>query len=133
MNNIIVILFCSTIFAANCDAAPIPDTGQTKCYDVVGKEITCPSVNQPLYGQDSNRIINPLSYTKFCRKGIPLFDSVKSWYMIRDNVTGLFWEMKTNQDGFTNYLDPHDADNVYTWYDSNHSTNGAIKINPTSR
>jgi hypothetical protein len=29
-------------------AAPVPDTGQTKCYDVAGKEITCPSPGQSL-------------------------------------------------------------------------------------
>ena len=37
---------------------------------------------------------------------------------------GLIWEMKTNKDGVKNYNDPHDADNTYTWYDSNPATNG---------
>jgi hypothetical protein len=30
--------------------APVPDTGQTKCYDVAGNVITCPSPGQPFYG-----------------------------------------------------------------------------------
>ena len=47
-----------------------------------------------------------------------------SWVMVRDNVTGLIWETKTSKNGGTNYSDPHDADNKYTWYDSNPATNG---------
>lgn len=43
-------------------AAPVPDTGQTKCYNN-GVEITCPSPGQAFYGQDANYSINPLSYT----------------------------------------------------------------------
>ena len=38
--------------------------------------------------------------------------------MVRDNVTGLIWEVKTD-DGSV-----HDKDNQYTWYDSNPATNG---------
>jgi Protein of unknown function (DUF1566) len=34
---------------------------------------------------------------------------------LTDNLTGLVWEKKTNLDGTTNLLDPHDADNYYTW------------------
>ncbi len=104
-------------------AAPIPDTGQTTCYDNT-KEIACPSPGERYYGQDGNYSINPMSYTNLDDKGQALPDSATSWTMVKDNVTGLFWEMKTNKDGVTNYNDPHDADNVYTWYDSNPSTNG---------
>lgn len=31
----------------------LPDTGQHKCYDNDGNEITCPSAGQPLHGQDA--------------------------------------------------------------------------------
>jgi hypothetical protein len=99
------------LFAAVALTAPVPDTGQTKCYDVAGNVITCPSPGQALYGQDANYTINPMSYTKL--------DG-----MVKDNVTGLIWEAKTNMDGVQNYNDPHDADNTYTWYDSNPATNG---------
>ena len=34
--------------------APVPDTGQTTCYDVAGSVIPCPSSGQALYGQDAN-------------------------------------------------------------------------------
>ena len=44
--------------------------------------------------------------------------------MVRDNVTGLIWEVKQAKDDVSDYSNPHDADNTYTWYDSNPETNG---------
>ncbi|MGD9975611.1 MAG: DUF1566 domain-containing protein [Desulfatirhabdiaceae bacterium] len=114
------------LMAAPLFSAPVPDTGQTKCYDVVGNVITCPSPGQPLYGQDANYTINPMSYTKLDGSGNGLPVSATSWAMVRDNVTGLIWEVKTNKDGVPNYDNPHDADNWYYWYDSNPATNGGV-------
>jgi hypothetical protein len=102
----------------------VPDTGQTLCYDVAGNVITCPSPGQALYGQDGNYSINPMSYTKLDAYGNDLPDSATTWYMVRDNVTRLIWEMKNNKDDKADYSNPHDADNEYTWYDSNPATNG---------
>ena len=118
------------IFTAVAWAATVPDTGQTTCYDVAGKVISCPSPGQALYGQDANYTINPMSYTKIDGSGNSLPDSAMSWVMVRDNVTGLVWETKTNKDGVKNYNDPHDADNDYTWYDSNPATNNGYPGTP---
>jgi hypothetical protein len=111
------------LFAAVTWAVPVPDTGQTKCYNAT-VEIPCPSPGQPFYGQDANFSINPMSYTKLDGSGNALPVSATSWVMVRDNVTGLIWEVKTNKDGVPNHDDPHDADNMYSWYDSNPATNG---------
>jgi len=43
---------------------------------------------------------------------------------VQDNVTGLIWEIKDNKDGTAAYANPHDADNIYTWFDDNASRNG---------
>jgi hypothetical protein len=80
--------------------------------------ITCPSPGQPFYGQDGNYTINPPSYTKLDAQGNDLADDAPSWVMVRDNVTRLIWEMKTDDGSI------HDKDNKYTWYDSNPTTNG---------
>ena len=98
-------------------ASPIPETGQTKCYNN-SEEIICPQPGQDFSGQDANYTINPLSYTKLDDKGDSLPTSATSWCMVKDNVTGLIWEVKTD-DGSV-----HDKDNQYTWYDSNPATNG---------
>jgi len=100
---------------------PIPHSGQTKCYDDEN-EISCPYVGR-FYGQSGNYIINPRSYSKLDEQGKDLSDDAEEWLMVRDNVTELIWEIKQSNDGKQDYNNPHDADNQYTWYDSNSETN----------
>ena len=104
-------------------AGPVSDTGQTKCYDN-NTEITCPQPGEPFYGQDAQYPCNPHSYTKLGQGGVILPAGATEWLMVKDNVTGLIWEVKHNKDDTTNYADSNDADNTYTWYDSNPATNG---------
>jgi hypothetical protein len=95
----------------------IPDTGQTVCYDYQSVK-PCPQISGDYYGQDACYTINPPSYTKLDSSGNALPDSATSWVMVRDNVTGLIWEVKTDDGSI------HGKDNRYTWYDSNPATNG---------
>jgi len=92
-------------------AYPVPDTGQTESYT-------------DTFGEDSDYLINPPSYTKLDTGGNDLPDSATSWVMVRDNVTGLIWEVKT-EDGSV-----HDEDKQYTWYDGNPDTNGGYAGTP---
>jgi len=101
----------------------VPDTGQTICYNELGNVIECPLSDEDFYGQDASYTINPPSYTKLDAAGNNLPAEAGSWAMVRDNVTGLIWEIKQNLDDVKNYDNPHDADNTYTWYDSNPITN----------
>ena len=66
--------FCLLMLTTVVWAAPVPDTGQTKCYNAT-VEIPCPSPGQPFYGQDANYTINPMSYTKLDDSGNALPDS----------------------------------------------------------
>ena len=125
----IILMATILMFAVVALAAPVPDTGQSKCYNNT-VEIPCPSPGQPFYGQDANYSIYPMSYTKLDGSGNTLPDSATSWVMVKDNVTGLVWEMKNSKDGKTDYNNPHDADNTYTWYDSNPATNGGYAGTP---
>jgi len=108
---------------------PVPDTDQTACYDN-SVEIPCPLPGEDFYGQDASYTINPISYTKLDASGNDLPDSAASWTMVRDNVTGLIWEVKQNKDGVKSYTNTHDADNTCTWYDPNPETNGDISGTP---
>lgn len=102
-----------------------PDTGQNKCYEIDGHELDpCPAEGQPFYGQDAQYAGPSRSYTKLDGEGNVLPESSISYAMVRDNVTGLIWEMKEQADGLPDYSNPHDADNTYTWCDSNSTTNG---------
>jgi len=107
-----------------------PDTGQAKCYDDNSKAIPCPSEGEPFYGQDAQYQGPQRRYTKLGYidgQLVELPDSATpydGWIMTRDNVTGLIWEVKTNKDDTEDYTNPHDADNHYTWCDTNPATNG---------
>jgi len=100
------LLFLSSIaLAVNC---PVPDTGQTKCYDD-DSMITCPNSGEAFYGQDAQYTCNPQSYTKLDSNGDDLPDTSTEWVMVRDNVTGLIWENKTDDGSI------HDKDKTYLW------------------
>ncbi|MCI5134790.1 MAG: DUF1566 domain-containing protein [Candidatus Electrothrix sp. AW2] len=63
------------------------------------------------------------SYTKLDSNGEPLPDqtvdyATTPWACVKDNVTGLIWEVKTDDDGL------HDKDDTYNWYNTNPATNG---------
>jgi hypothetical protein len=101
----------SNVNEKGCAFGKVPDTGQTNSYTNT-------------FGEDSDYTINPPSYTKLDANGNDLADSTPSWAMVRDNVTGLIWENKTNDGSI------HDRDNRYTWYDPNAATNGGYAGTP---
>jgi uncharacterized protein (TIGR02145 family) len=87
---------------------PWPDTGQTTSYT-------------DTFGEDSDYSRNPQSYTKLASGGVELPDTDTSsdgWIMVKDNITGLIWEIKTDDGSI------HDKDNTSMWCDSNSTTNG---------
>ena len=75
-------------------AARLSDSGQTTCYNNTVK-ITCPGSGDPFYGQDGSYLIDPPAYTKLGATGGTLPASATSWVAVKDNVTGLVWEVKT--------------------------------------
>lgn len=83
----------------------LPDTGQVQSYTET-------------FGEDADYAINPQSYTKLDATGAELPENATAWAMVRDNVTGLIWEAKTDDDSL------HDRDNRYSWYDPDPVTNG---------
>ena len=72
-----------------------------------------PDTGRPISHADTLDIKTPHSYTKLDAHDNDLPDSASSWVMVRDNTTGLIWEVKTDDESF------HDRDNKYTWYDVN--------------
>ncbi len=107
MVKIALVLF-AVLFAGVATAGNLPDTGQTKCYND-SVEIPCPSEGEAFYGQDGN-YAKKRSYTVLAEGRI-----------VRDNATGLMWEVKTDDGSI------HDRDDTYTWYDPNPDTNGGFE------
>ena len=64
-----------------------------------------------------------VDYTKLDSEGQPLTNqdaiyTIEPWSCVRDNVTGLIWEVKTIDGGL------RDQGNEYTWYNPNPQENG---------
>ncbi len=89
------------------------------------------------FGRDADNIIgfpqatndgdgdSGFSFLKVSSTGAPLVASETDWSCVKDNVTGLMWEVKT--DNVTKDL--HDKDDTYTWYNSN-ATEMAAQMAP---
>lgn len=91
-------MICTLTVTVGTGAVPVPDTGQTKCYNN-SEEITCPQPGEDFHGQDAQYTINPHSYTKMGQNDVVLPDTdaqAEGWIMTKDNVTGLIWEVKTD-------------------------------------
>ena len=115
------------IFGVSCALlffGSVPSTGENACYDDNGNVIPCKDTFYRYTDQDGHYDIHPTTYTKLDSQGNSLPVTAASWVMVRDNDTGLIWEVKRNRDGVKDYNDPHDSDNIYTWYDPNPNTNG---------
>ncbi|KPA09677.1 secreted protein containing DUF1566 [Candidatus Magnetomorum sp. HK-1] len=97
-----------------CFSWPIPHSGQTKCYDDK-REVPCPQENDPYYGQDAQFVVHKRSYTKLDHNGHALPESASHWVMVKDNVTGLIWEVKTTDNSI------HDKEKKFTWEDAENS------------
>ncbi len=85
------------------------------------------------YGRDAQAAAGSLTkigggragfdFTKLGSDGTPLADqsavyATTPWDCVRDNVTGLVWEVKTDDGGLRDKL------NTYTWYNADPATNG---------
>ena len=68
----------------------VPDTGQDLCYDWA-EIISCPSEGEDFYGQDGSYTINPPDLT----------DNEDG--TVTDNLTGLVWEQKTEENETYSY------------------------------
>ena len=60
-------------------------------------------------------------FTKISATGQTLPANATEWSCVKDNHTGLMWEVKTDDGGL------RDKDNAYQWYDPNPSTNGGFE------
>jgi len=86
---------------------PIPDSGQISSYTMD-------------FGEDCDYSINMPNYTKLDANGNALNKSASTWVMVRDEITGLIWEVKTTDNSI------HGNARTATWYDSNNDTNGGF-------
>ena len=84
----------------------VADTGQELFYDNI-KEISAPDKNRPFFGQDASYDIHRPSYKRLTINRDEVSPDDTQWAMVQDSVTGLIWEVKTEEN----------KDDLYTWYD----------------
>lgn len=103
------------------------DTGITTCSNVDTNGLPCPVADFPgqdaQYGRDVTHNDDSdghagFSFTKISSTGQPLPADAPEWDCVKDNVTGLMWEVKTDDGGL------RDKDHSYTWYEPDNSKNG---------
>jgi len=107
MSKILTVILLFHFISIPASAYPVPDTGQTKCYNNTA-EISCPAPGQPFYGQDAHYATPSHAFIKLDSSGNPLPDSAPVWAMVLDEATGLIWEVKTDDNSTI-----HDKDNKY--------------------
>lgn len=105
------------------------DTGITKCLGSTGARINCPS--SLIKGQDGDfgRDVSfpssadghaGFSYTKLDQNGQSLPRSATKWSCVKDNVTGLIWEIKSADGGL------RDKGWTYSWYNPDNAVNAGV-------
>jgi hypothetical protein len=103
------------------------DTGITTCSDDTTLGLPCPIAGFPGQDGDYGRDVTlnddsdghaGFSFTKLDSNGNPLPVSATQWDCVKDNITGLSWEVKTDDGGL------RDKDHTYTWYEPDNSKNG---------
>lgn len=106
---------------------PLNDTGLTTCYYYRIGADSCPVPELPgqdaEYGRDKTHNDKKdgragFSFTKINRKGQAVAAKAPSWNCVKDNVTGLMWEVKTSDRGL------HDRRWTYSWYQPDDNING---------
>ena len=145
MRTMMATLLFSTLAldSAAVGAAGLPDTGMSKCYDGTTL-VACTDANSGdaarfprqdgRFGRDAKAAAGTLNktgggaagfdYTKIANSGdaLPaaaaLGSAASDWACTRDNITGLTWEIKTDDGGL------RDKDWTYTWFNSVAATNG---------
>jgi len=121
MTGVLHLLLIDTLLLDTPPAVPRPlnDTGITWGGDYPsGNNTTCTSnIDAPqdchqgrdAIHNDSTDGHGGFSYTKLDQSGNSLPTAATTWSCVRDNVTGLVWEVKTDDDSI------HDKDIIYRW------------------
>ena len=113
-------------------AGSLNDTGILACADASSNDLSCPAEGFPAQdaeqGRDAEAAAGTLvkkgggragfDFTKLDGAGQDLPADAAQWDCVRDNVTGLVWEIKTDDGGL------RDRDHTYSWYEPRTDRNG---------
>lgn len=101
-------------------AGPLPDTGQSACFNTSGATDCISDSNYP---RQDGSYVSDLAYTKIDSMGNDLDSGTSEWSCTRDNATGLVWEVKTSTSGLRY------SSHQFSWFNSDSGLNGGIAGN----
>lgn len=114
------------------------DTGITTCGHAITNHAICPQPDFPGQdaesGRDANQVTNNdadghagFSFTKISSTGQELPTTATEWSCVKDNVTGLIWEVKQGTpNNVVGDSGLHDPDDGYAWYEPDGTKNGGF-------
>ncbi len=126
-NAVVTLEISATIDAIPDKVYALNDTGITTCSGDVTNNLPCPVAGSPNQDAESGRDVSKNNdsnghagfyFTKISNTGAALAANAKTWNCVKDNVTGLMWEVKTTDKGL------HDVGWIYSWYEPDNSKNG---------
>ncbi len=152
LNRTHAVLLCLCISASACTedkqvnnapqqatAIKLNDTGVTTCADDVNNTQACPTPTNPdlpnqdaEYGRDLTHNDDSdghagFEFTKISQSGVELAATEKEWSCVKDQITGLTWEVKTPEQPPNNFtptaLDLRSSHYTYSWYSPNNDNN----------
>ncbi|MFI0398116.1 MAG: DUF1566 domain-containing protein [Thiolinea sp.] len=88
---------CGLLTDSQGDPVPVGQDGTS------GRDVSSPNNEDGLKG---------FNFTKISAGGNALISSAAQWSCVKDNVTGLTWELKTDDGSL------HDKDDSFVWYES---------------
>ncbi len=81
----------------------------------LGREIT--------HNDDSDGRVG-FSLAKFDENGVDVGNDANEWQCVQDSITGLMWEVKSGGNGIIADEGINDADDRFSWYNTDPATNG---------
>ena len=123
----------TVVFRARASERTLNDTGIDRCADQAQQDLSCPVSSHPNqdgdHGRDAQARNNQLTklgngaagfdFSKLDANGNVLPVSASSWSCVRDNHSGLVWEVKVDDPDHLQY-----RGHTYSWYQPDHSING---------
>ncbi len=94
-----------------------PDGNNDTCISEVWSTRDCEQGRDATHNNDSDGHAG-FSFVKLDSSGNLLPADAAIWSCVKDNVTGLVWEVKTDDDGL------QDKDDLYNWYSTDSTANG---------
>lgn len=130
-------------FYSNSLYQPLNDTGITRCVDTqdwwsLPDDCAAHPNQDQAHGRDvtlndDTDGVAGFTYTKLDEHGKALASAASDWSCVRDDVSGLVWEIKAGMNNRVGDQGLHDSDDRFTWYSTKADTNAGSEGHANSQ